>query len=67
MGLHCQKFMEVLQVLYLINPLPYLLCLPILWGGKTYDGVYASLMSTGTSPSNYHTDIMKSWKSAPEG
>ncbi|MBP7359257.1 MAG: SusC/RagA family TonB-linked outer membrane protein [Prevotella sp.] len=36
-------------------------------GGKTYDGVYASLMSTGTSPSNYHADIMKSWKSAPEG
>lgn len=36
-------------------------------GGKTYDGVYASLMSTGTSPGNYHADIMNSWKSVPEG
>lgn len=36
-------------------------------GGKTLDGVYQSLMTTGTSPSNYHSDIMKSWTQAPEG
>lgn len=36
-------------------------------GGKTYDGVYASLMSTGSSPGNMHADIMNSWKQAPEG
>lgn len=36
-------------------------------GGKTYDGVYRSLMTTGTSPGNFHSDIMNSWKSAPEG
>ena len=36
-------------------------------GGKTMDSVYQSLMSTGTSPSNYHSDIMKSWTQAPEG
>lgn len=36
-------------------------------GGKTYDGVYASLMSTGSSPSNMHADIMKSWTAAPAG
>ncbi|MDR0574700.1 MAG: SusC/RagA family TonB-linked outer membrane protein [Tannerella sp.] len=36
-------------------------------GGKTYDGVYRSLMLAGSSPSNYHLDIMQSWKAAPEG
>ena len=36
-------------------------------GGKVYDGVYASLMSTGSSPSNLHSDIMKAWTSVPEG
>ena len=36
-------------------------------GGKTNDGVYRGLMTTGTSPSNFHSDIMKSWKAAPEG
>ena len=36
-------------------------------GGKIMDGVYQSLMTTGTSPSNYHADIMNSWKQAPEG
>lgn len=36
-------------------------------GGKTMDGVYQSLMTTGTSPSNYHADIMQSWAKAPEG
>lgn len=36
-------------------------------GGKTYDGVYSSLMRTGSSPGNYHADIMKSWTAAPEG
>lgn len=36
-------------------------------GGKTMDAVYQSLMTTGTSPSNYHADIMQSWTKAPEG
>lgn len=36
-------------------------------GGKTMDGVYQSLMSTGTSPGNYHADIMQSWMQAPAG
>lgn len=36
-------------------------------GGKVYDGVYASLMSTSSSPSNLHSDIMKAWTSVPEG
>lgn len=36
-------------------------------GGKTYDGVYRSLMTTSSSPSNLHVDIMKSWKEAPSG
>ena len=36
-------------------------------GGKTMDGVYQSLMTTGTSPSSYHADIMQSWTKAPEG
>lgn len=36
-------------------------------GGKTMDGVYQSLMTTGTSPGNYHADIMQSWTKAPEG
>lgn len=36
-------------------------------GGKTYDSVYSSLMSTTTSPSNMHADILKSWTAAPEG
>jgi TonB-linked SusC/RagA family outer membrane protein len=36
-------------------------------GGKTYDGVYASLISTGTAPGSYHADIMNSWKAVPEG
>lgn len=36
-------------------------------GGKTMDGVYQSLMSTGTRPGNYHADIMQSWMQAPAG
>ena len=36
-------------------------------GGKVYDAVYSSLMSTGTSPSNYHKDILKSWSEIPSG
>ena len=36
-------------------------------GGKMLDGVYQDLMSAGTSPSNLHVDIMKSWTAAPEG
>lgn len=36
-------------------------------GGKVYDAVYQSLMSTNTSPSNYHADILKSWTGVPEG
>lgn len=35
-------------------------------GSKVYDGVYASLMSSSSTPSNYHTDILKSWTAAPE-
>ncbi len=31
-------------------------------GGKVYDGVYASLMSTATAGGTYHTDIMKRWQ-----
>lgn len=36
-------------------------------GGKVYDAVYSSLMSTGTSPSNHHKDILKSWSEIPSG
>lgn len=36
-------------------------------GGKVYDAVYRSLMTSGTSPSNYHEDILKSWSGVPEG
>ena len=36
-------------------------------GGKVYDAVYSSLMSTGTSPNNYHKDILKSWSEIPSG
>ena len=37
-------------------------------GAKTYDGVYANLISAGsTTPHNYHKDIMKSWMGVPEG
>ena len=36
-------------------------------GGNIYDGVYASLMSTSSSPSNYHQDILKSWNGTPSG
>ena len=36
-------------------------------GGQTYDGVYRSLMTTGTSPGNFHSDIMNAWKAAPDG
>lgn len=36
-------------------------------GGKVYDAVYRSLMSTGTSPNNYHKDILKSWSEIPSG
>lgn len=36
-------------------------------GGKVYDAVYSSLMSTGTTPSNYHKDILKSWSEIPSG
>lgn len=36
-------------------------------GGKVLDGVYQSLMTSGTSPSNYHADVMNSWIQAPEG
>lgn len=36
-------------------------------GGKVYDAVYKSMMSTGTSPSNYHKDVLKSWTAVPEG
>lgn len=36
-------------------------------GGKVYDSVYSSMMSTGTSPRNYHVDILNSWSAVPEG
>lgn len=36
-------------------------------GGKVYDSNYASLMRAGTSASNYHSDVMKSWNGVPEG
>lgn len=37
-------------------------------GAKTYDGVYAGLMTAGsTVPHNYHKDIMNSWKGVPDG
>jgi len=38
-------------------------------GGKTYDGIYQSLMSTNamSSGSAIHKDALKSWQSAPAG
>ena len=37
-------------------------------GAKTYDGVYANLITAGsTTPHNYHKDIMKSWMGVPAG
>ncbi len=36
-------------------------------GGKVYDYVYRRLMTSSTSPQNYHADILKSWSSVPEG
>ena len=36
-------------------------------GGKVYDAVYQSLMSTAATPQNYHEDILKAWTQAPEG
>ena len=36
-------------------------------GGKIYDSNYASLMSAGQTPSNYHKDILNSWNGAPAG
>lgn len=36
-------------------------------GGKVYDNVYRNLMATGTTPSNHHKDILKSWTAIPEG
>lgn len=36
-------------------------------GGKVYDYVYKSLMTSTTTPHNYHADVMKSWRQAPEG
>lgn len=36
-------------------------------GGKVYDNVYKTLMTTGSTPINQHVDILKSWTSAPEG
>jgi hypothetical protein len=37
-------------------------------GGKVYDGVYATYMSTGGNPSAYHSDLLKlAWKEKPEG
>ena len=37
-------------------------------GAKTYDGVYANLMTVGsTTPHSYHKDIMNSWTGVPAG
>jgi hypothetical protein len=38
-------------------------------GGKTYDSVYANLMTTSStsSASSYHVDLLKAWNGAPEG
>ena len=36
-------------------------------GGKLIDYSYQSLMSSSTTPSALHTDLLKSWKSAPDG
>lgn len=36
-------------------------------GGKVYDDIYRQLMTTTTTPHNYHSDIMKSWNGVPEG
>ena len=36
-------------------------------GGQVYDSSYSSLMSTSTTPSNYHQDILKSWSGVPDG
>ncbi len=36
-------------------------------GGKVYDSVYRSLMSTTGTAANLHQDILKSWIAAPEG
>ena len=36
-------------------------------GGKVYDSIYQSLMSTSTSASNMHTDLLRSWSGVPEG
>lgn len=36
-------------------------------GGKVYDNVYRTLMSTTGTPTNLHKDILNSWTSAPEG
>ena len=36
-------------------------------GGKVYDDIYRQLMTTTTTPHNYHEDIMKAWNGVPEG
>ena len=36
-------------------------------GEKVYDDIYRQLMTTTTTPHNYHEDIMKSWNGVPEG
>ena len=36
-------------------------------GGKIYDSNYASLMSVGQTPANFHVDVLNSWNGTPEG
>ena len=36
-------------------------------GGKVFDNVYRTLMSTTGTAANMHADIMKSWMAVPEG
>lgn len=36
-------------------------------GGKVFDNVYKTLMTTSGTPQNNHVDILKSWQGVPEG
>lgn len=36
-------------------------------GGKVYDAVYSGLMSTSSTPYNWHVDVLNAWNGVPEG
>ncbi len=36
-------------------------------GGKVFDNVYKTLMTTSGTPQNNHVDILKSWQGVPDG